>query len=77
MTIRRLIPNQTPGLTALDTFPFGKFTGMLMQDVPVSYLHWVWHNISPTDSNKQRVLNYIKENLNALKMEDKDLIWSK
>jgi len=78
MTIRRLTPNQTPGLTDLDPFPFGKaHYGVPMQDVPVGYLHWVWHNVAPTDDNKKKVLNYIKENLNVLKMENRDLIWSK
>ena len=54
-----------------DPMPFGKYKGVPMMDVPVSYLHWFWHN-----SNKQgEVCMYIKENLSGLKMENKDLIW--
>jgi len=57
--------------------PFGKFKGKPMQDVPVSYLHWLWHNINPPTNSNVDVLEYIKENMDALKMENKDLIWSK
>lgn len=52
--------------------PFGKHKGKLMQDVPVNYLHWFWHN-----GDKQSSVGlYIKENINAFKLENKDLIWS-
>lgn len=30
-------------LTDTDPMPFGKFAGQPMQDVPASYLHWLWH----------------------------------
>lgn len=52
--------------------PFGKYKGLLMSDVPVNYLHWYWHN----GDKRSDVGEYIKENLDALKMENKDLIWS-
>ncbi len=57
-------------LTDDSLMPFGKYKGQPMQDVPASYLHWFYHNGS--DGN---VKDYIKENLDALKMEAKDLIW--
>lgn len=59
-------------LTDDSKMPFGKYKDQLMQDVPVSYLHWFWHN-----GNKQSsVGEYIKENINAIKQENEDLIWS-
>lgn len=29
-------------LTDTDPMPFGKYKGTPMQDVPASYLHWLW-----------------------------------
>lgn len=55
--------------------PFGKeHRGTPMQDVPVDYLHWVWHEAS-YGKGLEQVKNYIANNLDALKMENKDLIW--
>lgn len=51
--------------------PFGQYKGTPMSDVPVGYLHWYWHNGEPTHS----VYIYIRKNIDALKMENKDLIW--
>jgi len=31
-----------PALTDTDPMPFGKHKGELMQDVPASYLRWLW-----------------------------------
>jgi uncharacterized protein (DUF3820 family) len=56
-----------------DKMPFGKYKGILLQDVPAEYLHWWWTNTSRTDT---RLKHYIENNLEALKMEDKDKIWS-
>lgn len=52
--------------------PFGKYKGIPMQDVPVNYLHWMWHNTDKRTSLGE----YIKNNLDALKLENKDLIWN-
>lgn len=54
--------------------PFGKYKGTPMQDVPVGYLHWLWINGKKADESC-RVGRYIRRNLSALRMEDKDLIW--
>ena len=59
-----------------DPMPFGKYKGEPMQDVPVEYLHWFWHNGTVTHEPAKLVKEYIKEQLNALKLENKDLIWS-
>jgi len=56
-----------------DPMPFGKYKGTLMQDVPVEYLHWLYY---ATGTNGQCVRDYIKDNIDALKMENKDLIWN-
>jgi uncharacterized protein (DUF3820 family) len=64
-------------LTDTTPMPFGiKYKGVPMQDVPVNYLHWYWENVSK-DLTAGSVSLYIKENLDALKKENKDLIWSK
>jgi hypothetical protein len=54
--------------------PFGKHRGVPMQDIPVGYLHWLWSN-GKKDDARCNVADYIRRNLNALKLENKDLIW--
>ena len=44
-----------------------------MQDVPASYLHYLWSNGLSQESSD--VANYIRENLNALKQEYTNGIW--
>lgn len=59
-----------------DIMPWGKWNDTPMQDVPAKYFHWLW-----TEGGKQfetkscPVADYIKRNLDALQMENKDLIW--
>lgn len=66
-------------LNDLSPMPFGMYKGKPMQDIPASYLHYLWinnlKNHSP-GSNQEAVYNYIKENVHALKKENSDLIWS-
>lgn len=57
-----------------DRMPFGKHAGVLMQDVPASYLHWLWSNGKSTDKTCQ-VADYIRRNLAALKAEYPNGIW--
>lgn len=54
--------------------PFGKYKGKVMSDVPASYLHWYWTH-DPANRFTPVGL-YIKDNLDALKMEHPDAIWS-
>lgn len=61
-------------LTDTSEMPFGKFKGKLMQDVPVDYLHYLWHKGMKNEDTS--VANYIRDNLDVLKSENKDLIWS-
>lgn len=60
-------------LTDTDSMPFGAHKGKPMQDVPVYYLHWLWHHGAKEESTP--VANYIRENMDALKKEKPDLIW--
>lgn len=61
-------------MTDLSPMPFGKFKGTPMQDVSASYLHWLWTNGKSQDKQCP-VADYIRRNLNALKMEFEDGIW--
>lgn len=57
-----------------DPMPFGKHKHKPMQDVPARYLHWLWTNGAKEDL-ESNVADYIRRNLNSLKMEYKDGIW--
>ena len=64
-------------MTDTDLMPFGKFQGKPMQDVPVEYLHYLWQSgLKREPEGFRPVADYIRANLNALKLENKDLIWS-
>lgn len=62
-------------LTDTDLMPFGKYKGTPMQDVPASYLHWLWSSGKQSD-NLCPVADYIRRNLSALKQEHRDGIWN-
>lgn len=62
-------------LSDTDLMPFGKYKGVPMQDVPVTYLHWLWHEGMKSDRSGS-VSDYIRRNLDALKQEYPDAIWS-
>lgn len=62
-------------LTDTDPMPFGKHKGTPMQDVPSSYLHWLWTEGGLKDDKFGGVANYVRRNLHALQMENADLIW--
>ena len=57
-----------------DPMPFGKHKGIPMQDVPASYLHYLWQNGMKANLT-DRVALYIRKSLDALKSENADLIW--
>ena len=58
----------------LDPMPFGKHKGVPMQDVPASYLHWLWVNGKKEDKLCP-VADYIRKNITALMQEHEDGIW--
>lgn len=57
-----------------DKMPFGKYKGEMMQEVPSSYLHWLWTNGKEHDK-KCPVADYIRRNIMALEKEHPDGIW--
>jgi len=57
-----------------DRMPFGKYKGEMMQDVPASYLHWLWTNGKEHDKTCP-VADYIRRNIIALEKEHPDGIW--
>jgi hypothetical protein len=61
-------------LDDLSPMPFGKHCGEPMEDVPVEYLHWLWQNGLKNEPEKS-VNRYIRRNLDALKLENRYLIW--
>jgi len=61
-------------LQDMDLMPFGKYIDQPMQDVPASYLHYLW--ITGKQHDKLcPVAAYIRNNLRALKQEHTDGIW--
>ena len=50
-----------------DLMPFGKFKGEEMQNVPASYLIWLFENNKCT----HQVRNYVVENMEVLESEIK------
>ena len=61
-------------LNDTDKMPFGKYRGEPMQDVPASYLHWLWSNGKEHD-NLCQVADYIRRNKTALEQEYTNGIW--
>lgn len=63
-------------LTDDSIMPFGKYkaTNTPMQDVPASYLHWLWQNGLKNQKNSN-VADYIRRNLDVLAEEHPDGIW--
>jgi uncharacterized protein (DUF3820 family) len=65
-----------PALTDLDRMTFCKFKGELMQDVPASYFHYLWANGLKSEVLTNPVAGYIYANIDALKKEYPDGIWT-
>lgn len=61
-------------LSDTDPMPFGKHRSVPMQDIPASYLHYLWTHGMETDKSSA-VADYIRRNIDALKLENRDLIW--
>ena len=57
-----------------DAMPFGKYKGQKMQDVPASYLHWLWTQGKEHDKQCP-VADYIRRNKPLLEQEYQDGIW--
>lgn len=59
-----------------DRMPWGKHKGELMQDVPASYLHYLWQNGLKNETWTNPVAHYISRNIDALKKEYPDGLWT-
>lgn len=59
---------KTPCYVDNDKMPFGKHKGERLEDVPASYLLWLWEQKPLSDI---RLEHYIYNSLDALKMESK------
>lgn len=57
-----------------DPMPWGKHRGVQMQDVPASYLCWLWGDGKKHDM-RCPVADYIRRNLAVLAKEYEDGIW--
>lgn len=58
-----------------DPMPFGKHKGVPMQDVPASYLHYLWTTGLRMETATNPVAKYIVANLAALIKEHPDGVW--
>jgi hypothetical protein len=63
-----------------DIMPFGKYgpdkgDPKPMQDVPASYLHWLWTNGKENETKTCPVADYIKRNLTGLAKDYPNGIW--
>ena len=58
-----------------DAMPFGKHKGVPMQDVPASYIFWLWNNGLKNDKQSS-VADYVRRNLSSLRQEHTDGIWT-
>lgn len=66
----RLENKRSPAFTDLDRMPFGKYEGEPLQDVPASYLVWLWEEIKeksgnynhlfPNENTPKNITDYIK-----------------
>lgn len=68
---------QSDKLEDLSPMPFGKHKGEPMQDIPARYLHWVWTECRANNPSSKKVVDYIRRNLNALRLEFRDGIWKR
>lgn len=62
-------------LSDTSPMPFGKHKGKPMQDVPASYLHYLWTSGKRAEVGRSDVADYIHTNLAALEQEHPDGIW--
>ena len=83
MPARTYISTQRKGdsmtkLNDLSPMPWGKYKGTLMQDVPASYLFWLWAEAEDPHCERVQTSNiadYINRNLATLQTEHPDGIW--
>lgn len=67
----------TKGLRDQDPMPWGKYRHMQMQNVPASYMFWLWTEKGFENNYASPVAEYIRRNLEAFEKEYPDGIWRK
>lgn len=70
----------SPELRDTDPMPWGKYKGVQMQEVPASYMFWLWtaKGFENEDRNHWNpVAEYIRRNLDAFEKDYPDGIWRK
>ena len=72
-----MIKQTIPEFNDRSPFPFGKYKGYAFEEVPAEYFHWIWHNTNAVTADMIAIHAYIRDNINAFKRENPDLIWSK
>lgn len=76
------MPKKLETLSDLDLMPFGKYyrERKKMQDVPASYLHYLWSKDLKADLELNtpagKVARYIQQNIAHMKKEYPDGIWT-
>ena len=59
----------------LTPMPWGMHAGIPMQDVPASYMFWLWSSRGFEHDMVNPVAIYIRDNLSAFEQEYEDGIW--
>lgn len=62
-------------MTDTDKLTFGKYEGTMLQDVPSTYLHYLWEHGKRCEP-RTGLHQYIKRSILALKAETQDRIWT-
>lgn len=64
-------------LKATDPMPWGVYKGLPMNDVPASYMFFLWTKNGLEDRTDCPVAEYIRRNLARFEKEHPDGIWKK
>lgn len=59
-----------------DLMPFGKYKGVTLENVPANYFHWLWFEAGVQHNKHHKLHDYISDNIDSFRQENKDLIWS-
>jgi len=65
--------DKKPAYNDDDLMNFGKYKNVRLQDVPASYLHWLYTETKPMRDIKLK--HYIENSMDSLKEEYPDGIW--
>lgn len=75
-TQETMAPPERLVLEDSDPMPYGKWKGTPMKEVGAAYFRWCWNKFGKDKTlGEDKVADYIRKNLEALKKEDPDGIW--